>query len=105
MRYFIQIYYTTTSTKKEATRIGNSLVQMRAIACYNVFGIESGYNWEGHIENSQEYGIIMKSLDSDFSKMENLIRRYHSYDVFVLTRREEEVNKKYFNWMNIVNDA
>ncbi|MGB9714767.1 MAG: divalent-cation tolerance protein CutA [Candidatus Bathyarchaeales archaeon] len=72
----------TTSSKEEAEKIANCLLNERLIACANIVGpVHSLFWWTGKIERAEEYVLLMKSHESLFDKLSERIKALHSYDV------------------------
>ncbi len=73
--------YTTTSTKREAQKISDHLLEKHLIACANIFsGMESRYRWKGRSQKSREFALILKTRPSLFMKVEKEILKIHSYE-------------------------
>lgn len=53
--------FSTTSSEEEATNIANHLIQQKIAACVNIIPkIQSVYEWEGKVEQSREYLLMIK---------------------------------------------
>lgn len=78
-------YLQVTSTfgsKEEAQRVARALVEGRLAACAQVAGpISSIYWWQGSIEEAEEWLCIAKTTSENYAKVEETIRRLHSYEV------------------------
>ncbi len=73
---------TTTERREDADRIALALVEARLAACVQVAGpITSTYRWRGKIETTQEWQCRAKTNRRQFDKVEQAIRRIHSYEV------------------------
>ena len=53
----------------------NALVKKRLIACANIFPINSMYWWKGKIVNYKESVIIAKTLEKNFKKVINEVKK------------------------------
>ena len=42
--------------------------------------VDSFYRWQGKIHNHNEYTLTIKTIETHFSKIEELIKREHTYD-------------------------
>lgn len=72
----------TTDSREEADKICDAVVEARLAACAQVSGpIRSTYWWQGKIERADEYFLTMKTTRDRFSKLAQVIRENHSYDV------------------------
>jgi len=73
---------TTTDSKDEARMLAEAIVAARLAACVQVLGpIQSTYWWNGSIEKTAEWLIIMKATSETFEALERFIREKHSYDI------------------------
>lgn len=75
------ICYFTTKDKEEAKKIIMELLQQKLIACANIFPIESLYEWENALCEETEYAIIAKTVQENFTKIENTVKHLHSYEI------------------------
>lgn len=92
----------TCATLEEARKIARAVVLQRLAACVNVVthAIESLYTWEGKLEDSSEYLLMMKTSEDRLSELENRVLELHSYDtpefvVLPITAGSEE----YLRWL------
>jgi periplasmic divalent cation tolerance protein len=101
MKKFIQIT-TTMSSQLEAKRISRKLLQARLAACVQVIGpINSHYRWKGKIEHAKEWMCIIKARSGDYSMIETIVRKAHSYDVpEILASPILEGNPGYLKWLS-----
>ena len=72
---------TTTADKESAKSIAGLLVEKRLAACVQMFPIESVYFWQGKICDENEIALFIKSKTALFSKISELIREIHTYEV------------------------
>jgi periplasmic divalent cation tolerance protein len=80
MPEYIQVV-TTVAHRDEAERIGRTLVEERLAACVQISGpIASTYRWRGNIETAEEWQCAAKSRRDLFERIEQTIRRLHSYE-------------------------
>ena len=77
---------TTVGGKEEAERIGRYLVENRLASCAQIVGpIKSIYRWKGKVEEADEWQCIIKSRRSYYGKIEEEIKRLHSYELPEIT--------------------
>jgi periplasmic divalent cation tolerance protein len=77
-----RLVLTTAGTHDEAARIGRTLVERGLAACVNIVGpIESIYRWQGAIETSPEFLLIVKTTQPRFDEVRSAIRELHSYEL------------------------
>lgn len=67
--------YITAPTKDVATKLSNSLLNKKLIACCNIIdNVQSHYVWEGKLEDSQEVLMILKSREELIPKIDELVQ-------------------------------
>jgi periplasmic divalent cation tolerance protein len=77
---FLQVQ-TTTDSRAEAIELGHAAVAARLAACAQVTGpISSTYWWEGTIERSEEWLILLKLPADRFDELAEFLAERHSYD-------------------------
>lgn len=92
--------YITCQNKKEAKKIGQSLIEKKLAACCNIFPVNSIYWWKKKIVRDKEVALIVKSLKENFNKIEKEVKKLHSYSVpCILEIPIKRKNLKYFNWL------
>ena len=92
------LVYITCKDKKEAERISMHLLERRLIACANIFPIKSMYWWSNKIAKHSENVIIVKTNNKNFKKVENEVKKIHSYDIPCILRLNATANKEYGKW-------
>ena len=95
------IVLVTTSSKKEAEKIAQHLLNERLIACANIVGpVSSLFRWAGKMEKAEEYLIIMKSRQDLFEKLADAVKALHSYEVpEILVLPIVGGSKAYLDWL------
>lgn len=72
----------TTSSKQEAEKISQALLEAKLIACANIVGpVSSHFHWGGKVEQAEEFLVLMKSRSDLFEKISEAVRKLHSYEV------------------------
>ncbi|ADU96071.1 CutA1 divalent ion tolerance protein [Thermovibrio ammonificans HB-1] len=101
MENFIQVI-TTTPTKGEAEKIGKVLLEGLLAACIQILGpVESCYWWEGRLEKSKEWFLIVKTQKRLYPRVEQIIKRLHSYKVpEIIAIPIVAGYKPYLNWVH-----
>ena len=94
------LVYITCKDKKEAEKISLHLLKRRIIACANIFPIKSMYWWKGKITKSNEHVMIAKTSDKNFKKLENEVKKIHSYQIPCILKINATANKEYQAWLN-----
>jgi periplasmic divalent cation tolerance protein len=72
----------TAGSEDEARKIANALVDRKLAACVNIIPqIESIYRWQGKVESSREWLLLIKTTAEKFDAVRNAIRELHSYEL------------------------
>ena len=72
---------TTTDSPDEAKAIAAALVERGLAACVQISKIQSVYQWQGAIENSDEFRLLIKTTGNQYAAVEAAILEMHSYDL------------------------
>lgn len=76
------IVLTTCESEQQAQRIARLLVERELAACVNINGpIRSVYRWQGAIEESSEYLLVIKTEDRLTDEVRKAIEEAHSYEL------------------------
>ena len=77
-----RVVLVTCATLEEARKIARGVVEKRLAACVNIVthAVESFYAWEGKLENSSEYLLMMKTTDERVEELQKEVLTLHSYD-------------------------
>jgi periplasmic divalent cation tolerance protein len=76
------VMFSTTGTEEEALKIAHVLVNAHLAACVNIVPrITSVYRWQGNIEESAEFLLIIKTGRALTADVQAAIERAHSYDL------------------------
>jgi len=96
------VVFSTASSAEEAEKISHGLVNDHLAACVNVVpGIRSFYRWQGKIEDSQEFLLVIKSSRERFDALRESLEKLHSYEVpEVIAMPVVDGAKNYLNWMD-----
>lgn len=72
----------TVPDEPTAVKLSESLLQQRLAACVHTLPAgKSMYRWQGKIESSVEYTMLIKTVSARFVELEATIRRLHPYEV------------------------
>lgn len=97
------LFYIPCPDKATAEKICRTLLEEKLVACGNIIsGMESMYWWDGKIETSSEYILILKTLKTpDAEKtVQKRVLELHPYDVpCVMTLPILGVNESYRKWL------
>jgi len=72
----------TCATLEEARKIARGVVENHLAACVNIVthAVESFYTWEGKLENSSEYLLMIKTTEERLEELQKEVLRLHPYD-------------------------
>jgi len=77
-----RIVLTTCGSEKEAERISRHLVENMLAACVNIVPrIKSVYRWQGQVESSDEWLLLIKTTVEKLPAVRDAIRSLHSYEL------------------------
>ena len=96
-----QIVLTTTGSEEEARKIVRHLVENRLAACVNILPqVESIYRWEGKVESSREWLLLIKTTAGKFAAVRDAICELHSYELpECVTLSIEDGSQSYLQWL------
>ena len=77
-----RVVLVTSATLEEARKIARDVVEKGLAACVNVVthAVESFYSWEGKMEDSSEYLLIMKTTEDRLDELQKQTLALHSYE-------------------------
>ena len=96
-----RIVLSTAGSEDEARRIAHHLVEHQLAACVNIIPqIESIYRWQGKIESSREWLLLIKTTDERFAAVRDALRELHSYDLPECIALEiKDGSPEYLRWL------
>ncbi len=91
----------TTSSKKEAEKIADTLLAEKLIACANIIGpVHSLFWWQGKIDKAAEHLLLMKTCIDRFEKLSERVKALHSYQIpEIIAMPIVEGFKPYMEWL------
>lgn len=93
------ITITTIDKETSAVKLANALIDNNLAACVQIDQIQSIYAWQGKIENTQEYRLTIKTLESLYDNVEEFLKQNHTYDTPEIIKIEiAQTNKAYNKW-------
>ena len=96
------LIYITCKDQKEAKSISKKLLEDRLVACTNIHPIESMYWWKGKIQEGSEVVLLAKTKEDNYEKIEQAVKKLHSYDIPCIIKLGAECNKEYDGWVDKV---
>jgi periplasmic divalent cation tolerance protein len=96
-----RIVLSTAGSEDEARKIARHLVDHHLAACVNIVPqIESIYRWQGKVESSQEWLLLIKTSVEKFPAVSDAIRELHSYDLpECVAVNIEDGSAEYLEWL------
>jgi periplasmic divalent cation tolerance protein len=96
-----RIVLTAASSEEEAQKIARYLVESRVAACVNIIPqIASIYRWQGKVEESCEWLLIVKTTAAASGQVQQAITELHSYDVpECICLNIEDGSPNYLQWI------
>jgi periplasmic divalent cation tolerance protein len=77
-----RIVLCSAGSEDEARKIAHHLVEQRLAACVNIVPrMESIYRWQGKLESSGEWLLLIKTTVERFPAVRDAIRDLHSYEL------------------------
>lgn len=80
---FVELVLTCGSWQ-EAQKIADVLLEKKLVACVEFMEIKSKYWWKHELESAKEVKLIMETIANNFDKVEQEVKKHHSYETFVL---------------------
>lgn len=96
-----RLMLTTVSSREEANTIASELIARRLAACVNILGpVSSIYRWQGKVETSEEFLLLIKSTEAQFRPIQDAIGELHSYQLPELISFTIEAGaESYLDWI------
>jgi periplasmic divalent cation tolerance protein len=77
-----KLVLSTAGSKEQASKIASALVEERLAACVNIVGpIESVYRWQGSVDRTQEFLLLIKTTAAFSQRVQERIRELHTYEL------------------------
>lgn len=98
---YFRVLYITCPNIQEAEKIARILVNNKVAACVNIVpNIKSIYYWQEKVEESNEVLLIIKTIEENLEKLEEIVKNYHSYTVpEIISWSIKSGNVEYLQWM------
>jgi periplasmic divalent cation tolerance protein len=97
-----RLVLTTVPNREEAARLGRTLVEERLAACATVVPeAQSIYRWQGKIESSNEFLLLLKTEAERLPALEARLHQLHSYETpEFLVLSVESGSRRYLAWLH-----
>ncbi len=91
---------TTVENRSQAQKLAQKVLQAKLAACVQLEDIESLYMWDGRLQNDGEVRIVFKTKATLYTKLQNLIKQHHPYDVpQIVEVAIEKGSQEYLDWI------
>lgn len=97
-----RVVLVTCETLTEGRHIARSVVSKRVAACVNVIlsPADSYYTWNGKLERTREYLLLIKTTAKRLPELEKEVKRLHSHDVpEFIALPISAGSSKYISWL------
>lgn len=96
------VVISTCGSEEEAVRIAHRLVEERVAACVNLIPrIHSVYRWQGKVEDSVEWMLVVKTSRHRFAALRTVLEAAHSYELpEVLALPIVDGSPNYLAWLD-----
>ena len=86
----------------EAESLAESLIEKRLAACVSILpGVQSVYHWQGAVQRTSEFLLIIKSTRALFPRLREELLRMHSYETpEVLALTVVDGSARYLEWID-----
>jgi periplasmic divalent cation tolerance protein len=93
---------TTVDSEDSGERLARSIVDARLAACVQIVGpIRSLYWWQGSIDDTREWQLVIKTTSQRLAALESHIKENHSYETPEITATEIAWgSREYLDWIN-----
>jgi periplasmic divalent cation tolerance protein len=90
-----------TTPQQDARSIAAAILDDKFAACVNIVPlVQSLYRWEGKVEQDEEALLIVKTMRSAISALEQLLQSIHPYDTFELVSLDVTAGSHpYLEWI------
>lgn len=96
-----RIVLSTAGSEEEARKIARHLVGQQLAACVNLVPqVESIYRWQGKMESSREWLLLIKTTADRFPAIRDALRELHSYDLpECISVSIDDGSTEYLHWL------
>ena len=96
----MKIIYVTLNNSEEARKIGNKLLELNLANCVNFFPITCIYKYKGEITEEPEVVLTIKTKESYYDKVKDVIKADINYDNFIGQFNVDKINDDFSGWLN-----
>ena len=97
----ILVVQTTIDRREAAEKLAEAIIHHRLGACVQISApILSVYRWQGEVQKEEEYLITVKTTNQAVTKLVELIRQLHPYDVpEIIALPIVDGSRDYLSWV------
>jgi periplasmic divalent cation tolerance protein len=91
----------TVPDRETGLKLSRSLLKQGLAACINLTSpITSVYHWQGHLEESEEILLLIKTTTQQYKDVEAVLRAQHPYELpEIIAVPVEQGLEDYLNWV------
>ncbi|MFX1491251.1 MAG: divalent-cation tolerance protein CutA [Promethearchaeota archaeon] len=90
----------TVGKETEARTIARTLIDESIAACVGIVSQKTIYRWKGKIVDDNEFLLIIKTKQDQFSKLRDTVLSLHSYEVpEIISIEIQEGHTTYLEWI------
>jgi periplasmic divalent cation tolerance protein len=94
---------TTLNSEAVVQQLVQELLQARLAACVNFWPVQSVYSWQGTIESSREWQLLIKTRRELAQSLADWFDTHHPYEVpELLVVNLEQGGDRYLAWLRSV---
>jgi len=94
------LLFLSCKNTEEADKISYKLLSEKLIVCAKKIPINSSYLWKNKIESTQEALLIMDSIEENFEKIDEEVKKLHSYKTYNLAMAKiNKINDEALKWL------
>ena len=71
---------TTEANAERAQQLAEALLERHLVACVSIHPVQSFYRWEGALQASHEFQLLMKTSVQHVAALRSAVYELHSYD-------------------------
>jgi periplasmic divalent cation tolerance protein len=96
-----RVVLTTAGSQEQARTIGRALVERRLAACVNIVPrIDWIYWWEGNIDSTDEWLLIIKTTERRSQAVYDAIKELHTFELpECISLPVERGSERYLSWI------
>lgn len=95
----VSVVTTTVPSAEDARRLASGAVQARLAACAQVDVISSHYLWDGQLQETPEWRLVLKTVPDAVQPLVEWLRSQHPYELPQLLMRGEQAQRDYGRWV------